>query len=1066
SESSRNALSCIICLRDLSSGLFQLEEHPIVPEVAVCLRCFEMVGREAIADDDEDTCCACCTETESDEVQFSRCDERDCRRAFCNVCLDKLGEGTAMTLASSDKAWQCLCCDQSQLSSLQASLKTLFAEAKRHPPPITKVLARLAEESEAEGEGVSGSPSPLQPGEEVDDEELDQQLVDALNVVEDEISEAQAQTENGAIEKLTEDILEELSGENPKMTQEQLDDVVRSEVEKVTELWQDRLDAANDIQPTLLEALEVRGLSAAAVFLKRGAARAGQGAAAAEGVAGGGAGFGGGADDVGDDDEEEDDHDGKLEGNILPHLYAAAGGAPESVDVLLSKGENLLKDLPRQTRIQSLAEDFFERTFRAVNGTTDDNGIRRSGVGLWGPKRIAAAAKQTVEFFREEQTENGRPSTEDVEAWGLHGDAAELLAMLLRWIRSRLATKDGTTAAPSSFSGAEGEDDDQQLPPLDRQGLVFECKDMTRRIKADDATATPEISGMGEDLEAFWQSASIVVLSDNWHRLRTQLKKAESEVAVDVEDLGPGTSTVAYLKSSRRVFNYTPEEAAHKLEEATASDGLPATRLRDEDTDSAAVNRERRGAVFAGSQPRRPCPPLARKTAGDAASSNLSSGLNANPSSLSSGAGISPTQRATENNSAAECRGRAGAGKAVDASCVGSTVGEPAPGVAGQAVAPSAAITTTSTTVAGDDDGNDIVDASELEAERVRQLEPQPTAEMNVSVGTTPGGIQEGEGRESSGGGGGGGGDGDGDGHGDGDGDGDGSSREHDADSDADSDAGSVASTVLDEPWSRPGEGGQDEVDNIKSNGLDAPGVIDLTQSDGKEEGEPGDTPDVIDLTDEIGPEGVEKMTSDARGGNRSAEVQHPAPRGRGEGGSAEADAGQHDRCRKERRKRDPSALLGLTNSLPPGCRGVFESPPPATDVSQGRAGILPVRRTGGNVESLSLSEFWVSGEYADGETGVRSAAGSTARRTQDRSKMDRSSRPRPGRSCEVAPFHGGGLSLQHQMAAEHENMSLEDMLLSEEEPVDASSTHKRNYAKQDGQENKRQKTQNLLPWW
>ncbi|CAM9162053.1 unnamed protein product, partial [Ectocarpus sp. 6 AP-2014] len=120
SEDSTHALSCIVCLKDLSSGLFGLEEHPVVPGVAVCLRCLEMINGEGMADKDQDTCCACCAETESDEIILSRCDEHDCRRAFCNGCLDQLDEGTAMALASSDKAWQCLCCDQSQLLPLQA----------------------------------------------------------------------------------------------------------------------------------------------------------------------------------------------------------------------------------------------------------------------------------------------------------------------------------------------------------------------------------------------------------------------------------------------------------------------------------------------------------------------------------------------------------------------------------------------------------------------------------------------------------------------------------------------------------------------------------------------------------------------------------------------------------------------------------------------------------------------------------------------------------------------------------------------------------------------------------
>ncbi|CAM9162130.1 unnamed protein product, partial [Ectocarpus sp. 6 AP-2014] len=973
---------------------------------------------------------------------------------------------------------------------------TLFAEAKRDPPLITKVLARLAEHSEAEGEGVSCARSSREQGEEADDEELDQQLVDASFMVEDVISEAQAQTENDAIKKLRAEVLEELSEENPGKTQEQLEDDARSEVEKVTDLWQDRLDAANDIQPTLLEALEIRGISAAAVFLKRGAAQAAQGAAAAEGVGGGGGDFGGGADDAGDDDEEEDGHNGPLEGNILPHLYAAAGGAPESVDILLSKAEKLLNGLPHQTRNQPPGTDFFKRFFRAVNGTTDENEIRRSGVGLWGPKTVAAAAERTVAFFREEQAENGRPSTEDVKAWGLHGDAAEQLAMLLRWMRRRLATKGDATTAPSSFSGGEDEDNAEQPPPLDREGLVSECKDMTRRIKVDDPTTTPEISGMGEasDPEAFWQSTSLTVLLSTWHHLRAQLKEAESKAAADVEDLGSGTSTAAYLESSWRVFNYTPEKAADKLKEAMASDGLPATRLRDEATDSAAVNRERQDAVSTGSQSRRPRAPLARKTAGTAASSSIPSSRNANPPSLSSGVRGCPTQGVAENSSAA-CPGRGSAGKAVDGNGLGSTVGEPAPGVAGQAAPAPAATTTTPTTVTGDDDGNDVVDASKLETERVQPLEPQLKAEMKLPVGTAPGGVDKGEGRESSGDGGGGEG-------GDGEERSDDSDVDNDAGSDAGSDADSVASTVLDEPWPRPGGGGQDEVENNKSNGRDTPEVVDLTRSDdSSEEGigetapdnprprqadegecngennapnqhpvrrEHGDTPEVVDLTrpDEIGPKGVDKTTaSHTCSGNGSAEVHKSVPRGSGEGGSAEAAAGRHDnRCPKDQREGDPRAMLGVTSPPSAGWRSGFEPPPLARDVSERGAGNLPKRWRRGNVDSLSLSEFWESEGYAGGEKRVRSDSGCTGENDGRREGNRPVLTPKAGeivcQRAEAAPSHGGGPPLHHQMAAEYAMMTLEDILSVEEEPVEASSTDKRKDAKRDGQANKKQKIQ------
>ncbi|CBJ30023.1 hypothetical protein Esi_0171_0038 [Ectocarpus siliculosus] len=800
--------------------------------------------------------------------------------AFCNGCLDQLGEGTAMALASSDKAWQCLCCDQSQLLPLQ----TLFAEAKRDPPLITKVLARLAEHSEAEGEGVSGARSSLEQGEEADDEELDQQLVDASFMVEDVISEAQAQTVR--------------SGEGGGF-------VAGSA-------------GCGERHP----AHPARGLG----------------------------------------DQRDIGGSGVLE-------EGSSAGGPRSVDILLSKAEKLLNGLPYQTRNQPPGADFFKRFFRAVNGTTDENEIRRSGVGLWGPKTVAAAAERTVSFFREEQAENGRPSTEDVKAWGLHGDAAEQLAMLLRWMSRRLATNDDTTAAPSSFSGGEDEDNAEQLPPSDREGLVSECKDMTRRIKADDATTTPEISGMGgaSDPEAFWQSTSLTVLLGTWHHLRAQLKEAESKAAADVEDLGSGTSTAAYLESSWRVFNYTPEKAADKLKEAMASDGLPATRLRDEATDSAAVNRERQDAVSTGSQSRRPRAPLARKTAGTAASSSVPSSRNANPPSLSSGVRGCPTQGVAENSSAA-CPGRGSAGKAVDGNGLGSTVGEPAPGVAGQAAPAPAATTSTSTTVTGGDDGNDIVDASKLETERVRPLEPQLKAEMKLPAGTAPG-------------------------------------------------------------------GGDKE-------------VVDLTRPD------------------ETGPKGVEKTTaSHTCSGNGSAEVHKSVPRGSGEGGSAEAAAGRHDnRCTKDRREGDPRAILGVTSPPSAGWRSGFEPPPLARDVSERGAGNLPKMWRGGNVDSLSLSDFWESEGYAGGEKRVRSDSGCTGENDGRRERNRPVLTPEAGeivcQRAEAAPSHGGGPPLQHQMAAEYAMMTLEDILSAEEEPVEASSTQKRKDAKRDGQANKRQKMQ------
>lgn len=42
-------------------------------------------------------------------------------RAFCDNCIDKLGEGTAALVEASDDDWLCPCCDESALGRLQVT---------------------------------------------------------------------------------------------------------------------------------------------------------------------------------------------------------------------------------------------------------------------------------------------------------------------------------------------------------------------------------------------------------------------------------------------------------------------------------------------------------------------------------------------------------------------------------------------------------------------------------------------------------------------------------------------------------------------------------------------------------------------------------------------------------------------------------------------------------------------------------------------------------------------------------------------------------------------------------
>ncbi|CAM9970021.1 unnamed protein product, partial [Ectocarpus sp. 12 AP-2014] len=115
-ESRSDDFLCTVCSQDLSSGVFQVEEHPTVRGVAVCPRCLASL-REGLkkrnkgggvsdsndgdaadkgdngGDDetvsetvsDEDICAWC---WESEDKKLFLCDGEGCGRAFCDCCLD------------------------------------------------------------------------------------------------------------------------------------------------------------------------------------------------------------------------------------------------------------------------------------------------------------------------------------------------------------------------------------------------------------------------------------------------------------------------------------------------------------------------------------------------------------------------------------------------------------------------------------------------------------------------------------------------------------------------------------------------------------------------------------------------------------------------------------------------------------------------------------------------------------------------------------------------------------------------------------------------------------------
>ncbi|CAM9755576.1 unnamed protein product, partial [Scytosiphon promiscuus] len=809
SEISRSdELLCTVCYQDLSSGAFRLEEHPTVPGVAVCPGCLATLRRELKKkrrgkgrageaededgrvdeedeDDDEDDhidgggkadedLCAWCAESE-DKTLFL-CDGDACGRAFCDSCLDKLGEGTAAKLEASaeETKWMCPCCDESVLAPLQAP----FLNAEKNPPLVSRVLARLAKDNEAAaaataaaaaaatapvaaappasipptrnggngggdgkesaavglgepsgrgsstgtstgtgtggdgragnelplsrkdgatvsvvasaeaaagGGGVAGlgslcSKSPSPPRRE--DDVFAQELIDAAVVVERDISNTLGQMDYAEVEERRKNITEELREGNPGMTEQQLRAEVSGEMKTVQDMWQQRLDALLDVQPTLKEALADRGLSETGVFVE--AARG------AEMASGGENGKGDESDvdsmDVDDDGDDDDDTDGGgmegTAGGILEHYSKAAAGAGlahDPVSDLLSKCKQAWEQLLR--RKVDLVQDIGAEGAAGVDGADAGAGVDAidrgmtldaaffkgamedvndvPGPGKWGRNRIAAAAERAAAFFREEQTGDvvRGPSTEDVLAWGLKGERASQLGIFVRWITTRIATHLRENEALSRLDGDEDQDEEPQ-PPTDRQMLVSECKDLERQIKSVYA------AWKGSAAEDFWSSAADEELRSAWHRLRQQrrseLANADSAVAVQaagvgkldaaafqVEDLG--TCTDAYLRISRGKRGYSAAKATRMLAEAMASEGGLAVQGRTEAEDSAAVNKERRKAVSRGSKPRRSRAPRAPrkprapksqkapKSGGGGGSGGLNGGRKSKASSRSAG---------------------------------------------------------------------------------------------------------------------------------------------------------------------------------------------------------------------------------------------------------------------------------------------------------------------------------------------------------------------------------------------------------------------------------------------
>ncbi|CAN0538456.1 unnamed protein product, partial [Ectocarpus sp. 12 AP-2014] len=71
-----------------------------------------------------------------------------------------------------------------------------------------------------------------------------------------------------------------------------------------------------------------------------------------------------------------------------------------------------------------------------------------------------------------------RPSTSDVLSWGLKGESAASLGVLVRWIKSRVLAHERKAEALTSDDGNE-----ELTPPFEREALVAECKDLQRQIR-------------------------------------------------------------------------------------------------------------------------------------------------------------------------------------------------------------------------------------------------------------------------------------------------------------------------------------------------------------------------------------------------------------------------------------------------------------------------------------------------------------------------------------------------------------------------------------------------------